>query len=140
MRAAPAANRMRRSLILSGDTVVYVITTCLGFLSHGTLSANAWDRMLATFVPFLAAWLALAPWMGVYQREGFATVAGLGRAVLAVVFSAPMGGMLRGLWLDSPILPLFVLVMAGVAAGLMLLWRGFVFLLLRRISPSSSTT
>lgn len=139
MRENSNANGMHWPLVLTGDVGVYVVTTLAGFLSHGTLTADAWDRMLATFLPFLASWLTLAPFLGLYQRDRCADVSGLGRAALAVLFSAPMGGLLRGLWLDSPVLPLFVLIMMGVASALMLLWRGFVMLLLRRALKGSST-
>jgi hypothetical protein len=140
MRENSNAIVIRRPLLLAGDVGVYILTTVSGFLSHGTLSIAAWDRMLATFLPFLAAWLALAPWLGLYRRDRFSNISGLGRAALAVFFSAPMGGMLRGLWLDSPVVPLFVLIVAGVALVLMLLWRGLVYFLLRGTSSASSTT
>jgi hypothetical protein len=39
------------------------------------------------------------------------------------MLAAPIGAFLRGVWLGSPILPIFVLVMSAVMLGLMIAWR-----------------
>jgi hypothetical protein len=45
------------------------------------------------------------------------------RAAWSAVVAAPLGALLRGLWLGSAVVPIFVLVMAIVTGGLIVLWR-----------------
>lgn len=110
-------------IAILGDIVVYLVTTLVGFSSHGTLRAESLPRVLLTFIPFTAAWFILAPWFGVFRSEILCTRKGLLRVTLASVLAAPIGAFLRGLWLASPILPAFVLIMAGVSAAFMIVWR-----------------
>jgi hypothetical protein len=110
-------------ILLAGDLMVFVVATVLGFQRHGELAGSAWERMLATLIPFCAAWLLIAPWLGVYQTTLAAQRGQLWRPPLAACLAAPLGAWLRGLWLGQPVLVIFVAVMAGVTAGLMLAWR-----------------
>jgi hypothetical protein len=132
MRTSEDPTTFSQTTLLLGDTCVYLIATLLGFASHETLETAAWKRLLATFVPFLAAWLALAGWSGIYSPGRPGSVVMVVKAVSATLFAAPMGAVLRGFWLQSPVIPVFVLVMALVTAGLMLLWRGILWILARR--------
>lgn len=134
MRTSEDSRTFSATTLLLGDASVYLIATLLGFASHDTLEAAAWKRMLATFVPFLAAWLALAGWSGIYRSRRPGSLIMVGKAVSATFFAAPMAAVLRGFWLRSPVAPVFVLVMALVSAGLMLLWRGVLWILSRRSS------
>lgn len=110
-------------ITLIGDVVVYLLATVLGFISHAGESEPSLNRMAATFVPFLIAWIIVAPWLGAYDPGKFKDLKFLWRPVLACLYAAPIGAFGRSLWLGSPAFPMFVLVMAGVTAGLMLLWR-----------------
>lgn len=132
MKNNEGSTHFSRSLVMLGDVAVYLLATLLGFASHERLETAALGRMLATFVPFLVAWLALSAWTGVYRPYPSASLRLLGKALLATLFAAPLGAVLRGFWLKSPVIPLFVLLMAVVTAGLMLLWRGTLYLLERR--------
>jgi hypothetical protein len=109
--------------LVFGDGVAFLLVTVLGFARHEALLAGAWERILATFVPFYFAWLATAPWLGVFNLVVAKNMRQIWRVPIAAIYAAPMGGLLRGLWLGSPVLPIFILVMAGVSAVLMLLWR-----------------
>jgi hypothetical protein len=107
-----------------GDVGVYLLATILGFLSHAGESDPTINRMAATFLPFLISWIIIAPWLGVYHPDTISDPKSLWRPVLASLYAAPVGAFGRSLWLGSPTLPLFVIIMAGVIAGLMFLWRG----------------
>lgn len=110
-------------VLVFGDGVAFLLVTLLGFARHEALQAGDWERIMATFVPFFFAWLATAPWLGVYNLVTVRNVRQIWRVPIAAIYSAPIGGLLRGLWLGSPVLPIFILIMAGVSAVLMFLWR-----------------
>ncbi|NIM92865.1 MAG: DUF3054 family protein [Anaerolineales bacterium] len=124
---------MSRSLwlVIIGDAVVYLLATILGFASHAGENSISLTRFLATLVPFTMAWFLISPWLGAYRLEKIVTPNQLWRPLLATLYAAPIGAFGRGLWLWSPILLLFVLIMAAVTAALMLLWRALLFLILR---------
>ncbi|MEJ2011362.1 MAG: DUF3054 domain-containing protein [Anaerolineales bacterium] len=127
--------RKQQAVLLAGDVLAFAIITLFGFSSHEELVASAVSRMLATFLPFLAAWLLVAPWLDLYDPTARKQSTLLWRTPLAAVLAAPFGAWLRGLVLSAPILPVFVLVMAGVSALAMTLWRLAASILLFR-NPS----
>jgi ABC-type xylose transport system permease subunit len=118
------------TLLYSGDALVLVIVTVIGFATHGEL-ATAGLRMLTTYVPLALAWALIAPWLGLYNQTMIHDPRQLWRPVWAWILAAPLAGWLRGFWLDVPIIPIFVLALGGFTALAMLVWRG-VYLLLRR--------
>ena len=118
-------------VLLVGDVLTISLVTVLGFASHGTLG-NAGSRMLTTFVPLVIAWFMVAPFLGVYDLVYASTVRQLWRPFWAAVLAGPMAAWLRGVWLNAPILPLFVVVLGGVSALSLLAWRGLYILILSR--------
>jgi hypothetical protein len=50
-----------------------------------------------------------------------------------MVLAGPMAAWLRGVLLNSPILPLFVIILGGVSALAILTWRGLYWLFMTRI-------
>lgn len=111
-----------RALVL-GDTIAYALITIIGFSSHGLLEASAILRILATFLPFYGSWVLFAFWGGVSRPAKDHSRRWLLRSGICAVLSAPFAATLRGFWLGSPILPTFVLVMAGVSAFGIMMWR-----------------
>ena len=109
-----------------GDVGVYLLATILGFLSHAGESDPSLNRIAATFLPFLVSWVLIAPWLGAYDPNTINEPKSLWRPVLASLYAAPLGGFGRSLWLGSPTFALFVIVMAGVTAGLIFIWRGLL--------------
>jgi hypothetical protein len=112
--------------LAAGDAAVYLVATALGFATHRELSLEAAGRMLATWIPFAAAWFAVAPWLGLFRRGRMAGLPYLGRVLGAALIAAPIGAWLRSLWLGSEVVGVFVLVMAAVTTGLMLIWRAML--------------
>lgn len=106
--------------LIAGDVLAVLVVSIIGFASHN--SAINW-RIFTTYLPLLAAWGVIAPWVGVYQPD-YANQAGqVWRPVLAAFFAAPMAAWLRGVWLNQPVIPIFVFVLGGSAALGMLIWR-----------------
>lgn len=119
-------------ILLVGDSVLILLITLIGFASHGTLE-TAGGRILTTFIPLLLAWFAVAPFMGCYDVIHSSQSKQLWRPFWAMLVAGPLAGFLRGVMLgNSPILPLFVLIISGVSAFSILAWRFFYLLWLRR--------
>jgi hypothetical protein len=118
-------------VLIGGDTLVLALVTVVGFASHGTL-INAGTRLFSTFVPLIVAWLLVAPAMGLFEQNRTADWRQLWRVVWAMIIATPLAAFLRGVWLNSAIIPVFVLVLVGVSALGMLAWRGLWALVLYR--------
>lgn len=107
--------------LLVGDAVSVLVVTLLGFLDHyGMLAGSRW---LTSYLPALAAWLMIAPWLGVYRSDLSAQPRQVWRVVLAALFAAPLAATFRGLWLSAAVLPVFVLVLGATNALGLLMWR-----------------
>ena len=113
----------RTTWLVLGDGLGFLLITLVGFSNHDSLSGAMLGRMLATFLPFFAAWLMVIPWLDLLSVAGMPWTDTLRRVLVGVLFAAPLGGFLRGFVLNTPILPVFVLVMGGVTAVTMLAWR-----------------
>ena len=124
-----------RYYLIIGDILTLTIVTVFGFASHGT-AGTAGSRMLTTFIPLLAAWLLIAPHLKVYDRGIALDGRQLWRPFWAMVLAGPMAAWLRGVLLNSPILPVFVVILGGVSALAILTWRGLYWLVMTRMKRS----
>jgi hypothetical protein len=107
--------------LVLGDLAAMLLVTAIGFYSHGSPDISLmWPT---TFLPLAAAWTLIAPWLGVYRAEVYRQPVQTWRPVLGMLLSAPMAGWLRGLWLNSPIQPSFVLVIGLSSALTVVVWR-----------------
>lgn len=133
------ANRTRRLLLLLllGDALVVLLTSLAGFAQHGELWTAGVGRVAATAVPFAVAWFLTAPWLGCFELDRMARLPNLWRVPAAAVLAAPLGAVLRGLWLQAPVLPIFAVVMAAVLGAAMLAWRVLAARLLRFSIPAA---
>ena len=110
-------------LALLGDMAIYLLATIFGFLSHLSDSEILIGRVAATLIPFLLAWLIVAPWLGAYDPQIIRNTKSVWRVALAALYAAPIGAFGRSLWLNTPTLPLFVIIMAGVTMTMIVVWR-----------------
>lgn len=113
---------LRFVVLLLGDALTLALTTIFGFAFHEELGTFS-TRMLATFIPLLAAWLLVAPHLGAYDLRRMGELGQLWRPFWAMVLAAPMAAWLRAVWLNAAILPVFVVVLGGISALALLLWR-----------------
>ena len=118
---------MQKSLKLhwvlwAGDGLAVVVLTLVGFASHGELD-SAGLRMLTTFLPTLGAWLFVALPAGLMRLETAADFRQLWRVGWAAALAGPLAVLLRGLWLNRPIVLIFALVLTGTSILALLLWR-----------------
>jgi hypothetical protein len=119
------------SVLLIGDVITIALVTGVGFATHGTLG-TAGARLLTTFIPLLIAWFAVAPFLGAYDPERARQAPQLWRPFWAMVLAAPLASWLRAVWLNAPILWLFVLVLGGFSALGILAWRALYVLVIAR--------
>jgi hypothetical protein len=117
--------------LLAGDVIALAVITLAGFASHGELQVSFAGRMLTTFLPLLAGWFLIAPWLGLFDLQLVSNPRQLWRPALAMLLAAPITAILRAAMLNSVALPLFALILGLSAALGMLVWRG-VFLLASR--------
>jgi len=122
---------MRMTWVHIGDIITLALVTAIGFASHGTLD-SAGLRMLTTFVPLVVAWYLIAPHLGVYDPSNVSEFRQLWRPFWAMILAAPLAAWLRGMLLNVAISPIFVLVLGGVSAVAILLWRLLYYYLATR--------
>jgi len=118
-------------LLILGDALALVVITLIGFGTHNELVLFPVERIMATFLPLLAGWFLIAPWLGLFKDEITSNARQLWRPVLAMLLAAPLTGLLRAMMLNGVVIPLFVLILGGSAALGMLVWRTLWWLFTR---------
>jgi hypothetical protein len=114
----------KRNLLILGDVIALGIITVVGFASHGEAELSSAPRMLTTFLPLLAGWFLIAPWLELFEVRMVSNPKQLWRPVLAMILTAPLTSILRAVMLNGVALPLFTAILGGSAAVGMLVWRG----------------
>ena len=115
--------KSRQSLYI-GDILALVALTFLGFATHGETDLAFLPRMSAIFVPLIIAWFLVAPRLVLFQPEITSNPKQLWRPAIAMLFAAPLAGILRSLILNTPVIPIFILVLTVTFALGMVIWRG----------------
>ena len=118
-----------RWILYTGDTLALTVLTLIGFATHGETQIAFLPRMVALFIPLIISWFLVAPWLGLFRPEIVVDPKHLWRPALAILFMAPLAATLRGLILNAPIIPIFVLVLSATSALGMVLWRSLYFFL-----------
>ncbi|MDX1437513.1 MAG: DUF3054 domain-containing protein [Anaerolineales bacterium] len=119
-------------VLLAGDILTIGMVTLLGFARHGELLSSGL-RPLTTFVPYLVTWLLIAPFAGAYRLPEAVVSRQLWRPVVAAMAAAPFAAMLRSLILNTPVQPVFVLVLGLTGALGIFIWRLAFFWLQTRL-------
>ena len=122
----------RLFLLVLGDVLSLLVITLIGFANHKVLTTFPLGRMLSTFLPLLAGWFLISPWLGSLKTEVTSNLRQLWRPVLAMLLAAPLAALLRAVMLNSVVIPLFVLVLGCSAALGLLIWRSVWWLLTRK--------
>jgi hypothetical protein len=128
-------------ILVAGDIITLALVTVFGFASHGE-AGTAGLRMLTTFAPLIVAWFFVAPFFGVYESQRAANYRQLWRPFWAMIVAGPMAAWLRSVMLgmtnqnglNTPIWPVFVVVLGGVAALAVLAWRLIAAVFMTRMS------
>jgi hypothetical protein len=145
-----------KSILILGDVLALLIVTLIGFATHGETGLSSLPRLAATFIPLVIAWFSLAPWFELFDIEFGSTPtlpppsrpAGWGRwrvtrrslreateevikVALAMLFAGPFAVVLRGLILNTPVIPIFAVVLSVTSALGIVVWRAIYFLISR---------
>jgi hypothetical protein len=123
-------------ILLLGDVTMIAVVTIFGFATHGRLDSGG-NRMLTTFLPVLAAWLCVGPFFMVYDSGVARQLRALWRPWYAMIIAAPLAGWLRGVWLDQPVIPVFIFVLGGFSSLAVLAWRVVYYFFITRRSTGS---
>ena len=118
---------MNKNIAL-GDILALLITTLIGFVTHGEVTLSFLPRFFAAFIPITVSWFILAPWLGFFQPETTSNPKRLWRIPLAMLFAAPLAVTVRSALLDTNVQPIFALVFGVTSAVGLLIWRGLYLL------------
>lgn len=118
--------------LMIGDILAMAIVTYIGFITHGEGGLSYLSRMAAAFFPLVISWFLIAPWFGLFSSLIVSDLKMLWRPILAVIFAAPMALVLRGLFFNAPVLPIFAVVFASTSAFGLVIWRAVYLFLVNR--------
>ncbi len=118
------ARRFNPWILVAVDVLLLLIVSFTGYLTHYYGKEPFSFRWLSTFLPLTFAWLLAACLGGLFRRE----IAGsphqaFWRSLAAGALAAPLALTLRGLYLDSAVSTIFALVMVGMTAACLMVWR-----------------
>lgn len=126
-------NSKGRWILIVGDVLVYLLVTIFGFIRHDLFGQTDIIRFLATFIPYSVARFLIAPALGMYDLPELKDYKGYWKIMLAATYAAAVGALLRGLWLNTPVILVFAFVIMDLTIVLMLLWReGFTLIYLKK--------
>lgn len=120
------------TILIVGDVVVLALVTMLGFITHGSLQTAGW-RILTTFLPLLIAWICMAAPARMFELEQTRDWRNLWKPFWGMLFASSMAAVLRGFWLGTPVLPIFVIVLGGIGALAILIWRALFWFMIHKV-------
>ena len=124
-------NRVQITLYL-GDALALFFATMIGYLAHNYDFPTMLTRMLPAFVPWAAMWLLVGLMIKAFDPIRASDPRRLWRPVVGIVLTAPIAAGLRAAWLQTPVVPVFVGVMAAVTGVAILAWRILYWLVTQR--------
>jgi len=113
--------RNQISILIAVDTLILLVITWVGFASHDRSLAGG--RWLTTFIPLVFSWFLAAPWFGLFTAGVANRMKDFWRPLIAALLAAPLAVLLRALWLQQTVIPVFGLVMIAMVAAGMTVWR-----------------
>lgn len=122
----------KKYILILGDIITLAFVTLIGFVSHGESDASYLPRFFAAFIPLLISWFGFTRWVGLLDEEIVNEPKNLFCIPLAMIFVIPLAAFLRGLILNSPIQPMFVIAFYATNTIGMLIWRLVYFTVVRQ--------
>ena len=128
--------RYANFILAAGDLAALLAFVLVGQADHSTINtANPLLGALPNAVPLAGTWLIVAALLRAFPKgsQPPRLPAFLGRSALAWVIAAPIGLVIRMLWLDRGGIPIPFLLVTLAAGGLFLLgWRLVFWLIFLR--------
>jgi hypothetical protein len=116
----------RWPILLVGDLAAYFLSAVASFAGLGLLGVGGWAPPAIAFGCHFLAWLLLSIPLRLYNSAQAKNSRQLWRPFLGAVFAAPTATWLASLLGQPPFSPEIVAAMAGLTAGLVLVWRALV--------------
>ena len=120
-----------KRILVVGDVLTLGLVTAIGFITHRETGQSVALRFAAVYVPLAVFWLILAGWFGLFQPEITSAPKQLWRILPVLLCAAPLAALLRAWFLQTSVVPIFVIVLGGTSALGMLVWRGAYLFLTR---------
>lgn len=120
--------KLPQILLLVDDAIVVFLISLLGIQFHQT-DPPIFARLPYTFLPFVAAWIFFTAMLHMYDPANSSSWRQLWRIPAAAALAAPTGAAIRALWLNTPFVPIFTIVIGAALAAGLLISRG-VFILI----------
>lgn len=121
--------------LLLGDFLTLTLVTVLGFVTHDRTDAGLM-RFLASLLPFGLGWLLSAGALHLLHPQQVQQRPSLRNLLWAALLAAPFAGWLRAFWLQTTVIPIFVLVLFATNALGLILWRFAFWLWLCRCTDT----
>lgn len=135
--------RYHTIVLLMGDIVALLLFVLVGQADHNTVNpASPLLGALPNVISLAVPWLVLAWLLRAYPRGSAppALAGFMGRSALAWVLAAPIGLVIRMVWLGRGGIPIPFLVVTLAAGGLFLLgWRLIYWLLFLRTHAEATS-
>ncbi|MBI4202425.1 MAG: DUF3054 domain-containing protein [Chloroflexi bacterium] len=118
------------AILALGDFLVFVLFNILGRTDHAIPISP--QTTLQGVAPFVLAWFAVAPWLGIYRRSTFTSLRQTWLRMLPVwLVSGMLALLLRIWWYDRPFIFSFAAIALTFQGAMVLGWR-LVFLFVAR--------
>ena len=125
-RSEDLSGAARWPVLLVGDLAAYFLSTVASFAALGLLGTGGWRPPAITFACYFPAWLLLSLPLRLYNSAQAKNRRQLWRPFLGAVFAAPVATWLASLLGQPPFSSEIIAAMAGLTAGLVLVWRALV--------------
>jgi hypothetical protein len=115
-------------ILLVDDAFAIFAVTFIG-LSFHQMDGMWLERMPYTFIPYFVTWVIAAAGLQLYSNAVATQPSQLWRVLVGAAIAALPASALRSLWLGTPLVPMFVLIMGvTVAVGLLLTRSIYAFI------------
>lgn len=128
-------NPLAALYLMLGDIVTLLLFVYIGQADHELVDAeNPVRGLLLASLPFILTWLVTATVLGTYRvsKDDLQWRVAFWRLLNAWLVAAPLGVVLRAVWLDRAVIPTaFVLAALGFGGVMLLAWRAAYLLVWR---------
>lgn len=128
-------NPLAALYLMLGDIVTLLLFVYIGQADHELVDAeNPVRGLLLASLPFILTWLVAATVLGTYRvsKDDLQWRVAFWRLLNAWLVAAPLGVILRAVWLDRAVIPTaFVLAALGFGGVMLLAWRAAYILVWR---------
>jgi len=111
-------------VLIFGDMTSIAILTLIGFGTHNEIGVAFLPRMITNFGALYLSWLATSLALRLFDGTIIKRPKELWRPLVAALFAGPLAAVIRGLALNTVVLPIFAIVLSATAGLGLLLWRG----------------